>query len=103
MAFESAIYTVSEDAGSVTVCAMIRGETAGEEIHLSLFTQDNTAKGTPKSNFQNVAKLRLTPMSHILQIWASACLAGQVAQWFQSDTESEKELIWIAFLAINLQ
>ena len=65
VAFESAIYTVSEDAGSVTVCAVIRGETAGEEIHLSLLTQDNTAKGTPKSNFQNVAELRLTPMSHI--------------------------------------
>ena len=46
---------MSEDAGAVTVCAVVRGETAGEEIYLSLFTQDNTAKGTPKSSFQIVA------------------------------------------------
>jgi hypothetical protein len=44
--FESAVYTSSEDAGSVTVCTVIRGESAGEEIKIRLFTEEQTAKAS---------------------------------------------------------
>ncbi|CAI8010977.1 hypothetical protein GBAR_LOCUS7143 [Geodia barretti] len=46
MEFESAVYTSSEDAGSVTVCAVIRGESAGEEINIKLFTEEQTARAS---------------------------------------------------------
>ena len=46
--FDSAVYTSSEDAGSVTVCTVIRGEIAGEEFNITLFTEEKTAKGIQK-------------------------------------------------------
>ena len=49
--FESAVYTSSEDAGSVAVCAVIRGESAGEEINIRLFTEEQTAKGIQKLSY----------------------------------------------------
>ena len=51
MEFESAVYTSSEDAGSVTVCAVIRGEIAGEEINIRLFTEEQNAKGMQKLSY----------------------------------------------------
>ena len=36
---------MSENAGSVRVCAVIRGESAGEEVNIGLFTEEQTAKG----------------------------------------------------------
>ena len=49
--FESAVYTSSEDAGSVTVCTVIRGESAGEEIKIRFFTEEQTAKGMQKLSY----------------------------------------------------
>ena len=43
--FEQAVYSVSENAGSVTVCIVSRGETAGEDVLMTLSTEDQTAKG----------------------------------------------------------
>ena len=45
MEFERAVYTVMEDAGSVQVCAVKRGEITTEEFLLALYTVDNTAHG----------------------------------------------------------
>ena len=49
MEFERAVYTVIEDAGSVQVCAVKRGEIATEELLLTLYTKDDTAHGTYNS------------------------------------------------------
>ena len=46
MEFERAVYTVIEDAGSVQVCAVKRGEITTEEFLLTLYTEDDTAHGT---------------------------------------------------------
>ena len=39
------MYRVSEDVGSVSVCAVLRGGSAGEVIRITLVTQDQTAQG----------------------------------------------------------
>ena len=37
---------MSEDVGSVSVCAVLRGDSAGEVIRITLVTQDQTAQGS---------------------------------------------------------
>ena len=37
---------MSEDVGSVSVCAVLRGGSAGEVIRITLVTQDQTAQGS---------------------------------------------------------
>ena len=44
--FEREVYRVSEDVGSVSVCAVLRGDSAGEVIRITLVTQDQTAQGS---------------------------------------------------------
>ena len=43
--FEREVHRVSEDVGSVSVCVVLRGESAGEVIRITLVTQDQTAQG----------------------------------------------------------
>ena len=45
--FEHAVYSVSEDSGSVDVCAQVNRIRAGSDaINIRLSTEDDTAKGT---------------------------------------------------------
>ena len=44
--FEREVYRVSEDVGPVSVCAVLRGDSAGEGIRITLVTQDQTAQGS---------------------------------------------------------
>ena len=43
--FEQAVWTVTEDVGSVAVCAVLQGDTAGEDVYVTLATHDGTATG----------------------------------------------------------
>ena len=46
MEFEHAVYSVSEDDGSVDICAQVNRITAGSDaIEIRLSTEDDTAKG----------------------------------------------------------
>ena len=44
--FEREVYTVMEDTGSVQVCAVKNGEMTTEKLLLTVYTEDDTARGT---------------------------------------------------------
>ena len=46
--FERGVQSVPEDVGSVAVCAVLQGDTAGEDVYVTLTTRDGTATGIPK-------------------------------------------------------
>ena len=43
--FQQRVQSVSEDVGSVAVCAVLQGDTAGEDVNVTLTTRDGTATG----------------------------------------------------------
>ena len=55
--FEREVYRVSEDVGSVSVCAVLRGDSAGEVIRITLVTQDQTAQGSIIKAVQHILSL----------------------------------------------
>ena len=47
--FEQTAYTVLEDEGLLQACAVVSGIPVSEQIHLTLYTEDDTAQGTCNS------------------------------------------------------
>ena len=47
--FEQTVYTVLEDEGILQVCAVVSEKTVSEQIHLTIYTEDDTAQGTCNS------------------------------------------------------
>ena len=43
--FEQTAYTVLEDEGLLQACAVVSEKPVSEEIHLTLYTEDDTAQG----------------------------------------------------------
>ena len=66
MDFEHAVYSVSEDDGSVDICAQVNRITAGSDaIEIRLSTEDDTAKGT---NYYYMRLLRLSPSQTMVSV-----------------------------------